>query len=156
MSILQPYSFSRRDNRYIFHTDNSVTYSVEFTDGSYYFFDLPTHIPVFEFTVGVLNAVDTFIQPYDERTEVTIVHILSAFFEDHKNSLLYVCDNLGNRQQARFRKFHSWFKKNKTDSLEKYDVIFSALEMQILASLIVHVQNPDKDLLVSLFLGLYK
>jgi Family of unknown function (DUF6169) len=84
------------------------------------------------------------------------VHILSAFFEDHKNSLLYVCDSLGNRQQARFRKFHSWFKKNKTDNLEKYDVIFNALEMQILASLIVHVQNPDKDLLVSLFLGLYK
>jgi hypothetical protein len=71
MSIPQPYSFSRQGNRYIFHTDHSVTYSVEFTDGSYYFFDLPTHIPVFEFTVGVLNAVDTFIQPYDERTEVT-------------------------------------------------------------------------------------
>lgn len=156
MSILQPYKFTQRGNRYIFHTDNSVAYSVEFTDGSYYFFNLPIHIPVFEFSVNVLNAVDTLIQPYDERTEVTIVHILSAFFEDNKNSLIYVCDNVGNRQHARFRKFHSWFKKNKTDELEKYDVIFNALEMQILASLIVHTQNPDKDLLIRLFLGLYK
>lgn len=156
MSILQQYNFTQRGNRYIFHTDNSVTYSVEFTDGSYYFFNLPIHIPVFEFNIRVLNAVDTLIQPYDERTEVTIVHILSAFFEDNKNSLIYVCDNIGNRQRVRFRKFHSWFKKNKTDELEKYDVIFNALEMQILASLIVHTQNPDKDLLVNLFLGLYK
>ena len=42
------------------------------------------------------------------------------------------------------------------DNLEKYDVVFNALEMQILASLIVHSQNPDKDLLVNLFLDLYK
>ena len=156
MSILQPYSFTNRDNKYIFHTDNSVAYSVEFTDGSQYFFGLPDHITVFEFSVNVINAVDILIHPYDERIEVTIVHILSSFFEDNKNSLIYVCDNLGNRQQARFRKFNSWFKRNKMDNLEKYDVVFNALEMQILASLIVHSQNPDKDFLVSLFLDLYK
>ena len=156
MSILQPYSFSQQGNRYIFHTDNSVAYSVEFTDGAYYFFNLPVHISVFEFSVSVINAVDILIHPYDERIEVTIVHILSSFFGDNKNSLIYVCDNLGNRQQARFRKFHSWFKRNKMENLEKYDVVFDTLEMQILASLIVHSQNPDKDLLVSLFLGLYK
>ena len=156
MSILQPYSFIQQGNRYIFHTNNSVAYSVEFTDGAYYFFNLPVHIPVFEFSVSVLKAVDILIHPYDERIEVTIVRILNSFFENNKNSLIYVCDNLGNRQQARFRKFHSWFKKNKSDNLEKYDVVFNALEMQILASLIVHTQNPDKDLLVSLFLDLYK
>jgi hypothetical protein len=156
MSIPPPYSFIKSGNKYIFHTDNSISYSVEFTDGAYYFFNLPTHISVFEFSVSVLNAFETLIYPYDERIEVTIVHILSVFFEDNKNSLIYVCDNLGNRHQARFRKFHNWFKRNKTDKLEKYDVVFNALEMQILASLIVHSENPDKNLLVSLFLGLYK
>ncbi len=156
MSILQPYNFTQRGNRYFFTTDNSVAYSLDFTDGAYYFFDLPVHIPVFEFSINVLNAADILIHPFDERIEATIVHILSAFFENNKNSLLYVCDNLHNRQQARFRKFHSWFKRNKTDNIEKYDVVFNALEMQILASLMVHTQNPHKDLLVSLFLDLYK
>ncbi len=80
MSILQPYSFTQQANRYIFHTDNSVAYSVDFTDGTYYFFDLPAHIPVFEFSIRILNAADILIYPYDERTEATIVHILSAFF----------------------------------------------------------------------------
>jgi Family of unknown function (DUF6169) len=156
MSILLPYNITHRENRYIFHTDNSVVYSVEFTDGAFYFFNLPAHIPVFEISIKVSNGVDNILQPYDERTEATIVHILRAFFEDNKNSLIYVCDNEGNRQQARSRKFHGWFRKNKTENIEKYDVIFDALEMQILASLIVHTQNPDKDLIVNLFLGLFK
>ena len=69
---------------------------------------------------------------------------------------MYVCDNEGNRQQARFRKFDSWFKRNKTEKLEKYNISFDALEMQILASLIVHIENPDKDLLVLLFSDLYQ
>jgi hypothetical protein len=156
MSILQPYSFDKRENKYIFHTDNSIAYSVDFTDGSYYFFGLPPHITVFEFSVNILHAVDTFIYPYDERIEATIVHILSTFFEDNRNSLIYVCDNLGNRQHACFRKFHTWFKRNKTDKIEKHDIIFNALEFEILASLIVHTQNPDKDLLVKLFFDTYK
>jgi hypothetical protein len=156
MSIPQPYSITQRDNKYVFHTDNSVVYSVEFTDGAFYFFNLPDHIPVFELSIKAANGVGSIIQPYDERTEATIVHILIAFFEDNKNSLIYVCDNEGNRQHVRSRKFHSWFRKNKSDAIEKYDVIFDALEMEILASLIVHNQNPDKDLLVKLFLGLFK
>ncbi|MBL7818021.1 MAG: hypothetical protein JNL70_23630 [Saprospiraceae bacterium] len=49
-----------------------------------------------------------------------------------------------------------WFKKGKTDLLEKYDIDFSIYDIQILASLIVHVQNPDKDLLVRLFFDIYK
>jgi hypothetical protein len=157
MSIHQPYNFTQENGKYFFNTDNSVVYSVEFTDGSFYFYDLPIHIPVFELSIKVLNPVEDGIeQPYDERTEATIVAILSIFFKDNKNSLLYVCDNDGNRQQARFRKFEIWFKKNKTDNLEKYNISFTAIEMPILASLIVHTENPDKDLLVSLFLSLYQ
>lgn len=156
MSILLPYNFTYHDNKFIFKTDNSVAYSVEFTDGTHYFLNLPSHIPVFEFNIKVLNVVDSIGQPYDERIELTIVNILRAFFEDNKNSLIYVCDNLDNRQQVRYRKFDMWFKKSKTDLIEKYDIDFSVYDIQILASLIVHVQNPDKDLLVRLFFDIYK
>jgi hypothetical protein len=124
MTIHLPYNFTRDNDKYFFDTDNSVVYSVEFTDGSFYFYDLPLHIPVFELSIKVLSPVDEdIVQPYDERTEATIVAILSIFFEDNKNSLLYVCDNDGNRQQARFRKFEIWFNKNNTDNLEKYNGI---------------------------------
>ena len=70
MSILLPYSFTKHANKYIFQTDNSVAYSVEFTDGTHYFLNLLPHIPVFEFNIKVLNVVDSIGQPYDERIEV--------------------------------------------------------------------------------------
>ena len=156
MSILLPYSFTYNNNKYIFRTDNSVAYSVEFTVGAHYFLNLPPHIPVFEFNVKVLNIVDLLIQPYDERVEVTIVDILSTFFNNNKNSLIYVCDNLDKRQRGQRRKFDTWFNKSKTSLIEKYDVDFVTKDMEILASLLVHAQNPDKDLLVRLFFDTYQ
>ena len=84
------------------------------------------------------------------------MEILTTFFNYNKNSLIYVCDNLDNRQRVRYRKFDMWFKKNKTALIEKYDIDFSVQDIQILASLIVHSENPDKDLLVNLFFDIYK
>jgi Family of unknown function (DUF6169) len=156
MNIPQPYNVTYRANKYFFETDNSVAYSVEFTDGVHYFLNLPAHIPVFEFNIKVLSAVDTFGKPYDKRVEATIVEILSTFFSQNKNSLIYICDNLDNRQRARRRKFDGWFKKSNSTVVEKYDIDFTVYDMQILASFMVHTQNPDKALLIKLFFDIYK
>ena len=67
MSILLPYNFTYNDGKYAFLTDNSVVYNVEFTDGSYYFFDLPADVPVFELNIKALNATESLIQPYDKQ-----------------------------------------------------------------------------------------
>ena len=155
MSILQPYSITYRAGKYYFETDNSVDYSVEFTEGIHYFMYLPPHIPVFEFNVRLLTAVDVIGNPYDERVEVTIVEILSTFFENNKNSLIYVCDNIDKRQRGRRRKFDGWFNKSRNTLIEKHDVDFINTNMEIFASLLVHVQNPDKDLVVKLFYETY-
>jgi Family of unknown function (DUF6169) len=156
MSILQPYSFTYSDGKYSFITDNSVVYNVEFTDGSYYFFDLPADVPVFELNIKAMNATESIIQPYDKRVETTIVNILSTFFNDNKNSLIYVCNNLDNRERARSRKFNSWFNKNATFSVEKYDINFTMQNIIILASLIVHTENKRKDELIKRFFDLYR
>jgi hypothetical protein len=156
MSILQPYSFTYGDGKYSFITDNSVVYNVEFTDGSYYFFDLPADVPVFELNIKAMNATESIIQPYDKRVETTIVNILSTFFNDNKNSLIYVCNNLDNRERARSRKFNSWFNKNATFSVEKYDINFTMQNIIILASLIVHTENKRKDELIKRFFDLYR
>ncbi len=156
MSTQQPYKFTQFDKKYSFRTDNSVVYSIEFTDGSMYFHDLPQNIPVFELNIKVLNVVDIIVQPYDKRVEYTVVAILSTFFNENKNSLIYVCDNLDNRHEGRYRKFDIWFKRNKNTMIEKYDVNFTTQGLQILASLIVHVENPNKELLVNSFFDLYK
>jgi Family of unknown function (DUF6169) len=153
MSILLPYDFTFSDGKYSFITDNSVIYNVEFTDGSYYFYELPVDVPVFELNIKALNAL---VQPFDKRVEITIVAILSMFFNNNKNSLIYVCNNLDNRQQARSRKFSSWFNKNATFSIEKYDINFTMQNIIILASLIVHAQNDRKEELIKRFYDLYR
>jgi hypothetical protein len=153
MSILQPYNFTYSDGKFSFITDNSVIYNLEFTDGSYYFFELPDDVPVFELNIKALNALT---QPFDKRVELTIVEVLSTFFSNNRNSLIYVCSNLDNRQQARFRKFNSWFNKNATFSIEKYDINFTMQNIIILASLIVHAQNERKNELIQRFYDLYK
>jgi hypothetical protein len=117
---------------------------------------LPPDIPVFEFNLKVINAVDSIGKPYDARVEATIIDILSTFFRNNKNSLIYICDNLDSRQRGRRRKFDSWFKKSQTTVVEKYDIDFSVHDIQILASFMVHAQNPHKDLLVKLFFDIYK
>jgi hypothetical protein len=156
MTILPPYNYTYESNKYTFETDNSVIYSVEFTDGSFYFFDLPPDVFVFELNIKVLNVGNSFVQPYDKRTEATVVDILSKFFNDNRNSLIYVCNNLDNREHARYRKFDIWFRRNKTLLIEKHDVNFTMQDIHILASLILHVQNSHKDTLVKLFYDLYQ
>jgi Family of unknown function (DUF6169) len=156
MSIQLPYSFTFSDGKYAFLTDNSVIYNVEFTDGAYYFFDLPADVPVFELNIKALNAAESIIQPYDKRVEITIINILSTFFNDNKNSLIYVCSNLDNRERARSRKFNSWFNKNATFAVEKYDINFTMHNIIILASLIVHTENMRKDELIKRFYDLYR
>jgi Family of unknown function (DUF6169) len=153
MSILLPYNFTFSEGKYSFLTDNSVIYNVEFTDGSYYFYELPIDVPVFELNIKALNAL---IQPFDKRVEITIVEIISMFFNNNKNSLIYVCNNLDNRQQGRSRKFNSWFNKNATFPVEKYDINFTMQNIIILASLIVHAQNDRKEELIKRFYDLYR
>jgi hypothetical protein len=153
MSILLPYNFTFSEGKYSFLTDNSVIYNVEFTDGSYYFYELPLDVPVFELNIKALNAL---IQPFDKRVEITIVEIISMFFNNNKNSLIYVCNNLDNRQQGRSRKFNSWFNKNTTFPVEKYDINFTMQNIIILASLIVHAQNDRKEELIKRFYDLYR
>jgi hypothetical protein len=153
MTIQQPYSYTNQGNKFTFVTDNSVIYSVEFTDGSFYFFDLPPDALIFELNIKVLNSM---VQPFDKRTEATIVDILSNFFNENRNSLIYICNNLDNREQARFRKFDMWFKRNTPALIEKYDVNFTIHDIQFLASLILHTQNLHKDELIKLFYDLYR
>ena len=103
--MLLPYSFNQQTNDYRFETDNGLFYSVKFTDGSFYFADLPTHIPVFEVSISTISLGDNFSAPKDLRVELTIVEIFRTFFLIYENSIIYICDNLDQKQAARHRKF---------------------------------------------------
>ena len=89
--------------------------------------------------------------PKDERIELTIIAILSQFFKENSNSLIYVCDNLDKKHHARHRKFSQWFSKQEGDFLEKFDTSILVEDVEILASLILHKANPFRAELVKYF-----
>jgi Family of unknown function (DUF6169) len=153
MTMQQPYNYIIRNNEYIFVTDYGIQYSIEIEDGSSYFFSFKPYLSVYELSIDIANVEQVIFAPYDRRVELTILAILKTFFQDHSNSIIYVCDSIDRRHHARNRKFDSWFQRNNDGTLEKYDVEFSTENMEILASLIVHVNNPFKDELVQLFLA---
>ena len=152
MNTLEPYNFRRStQNKYIFETESDILYSVEFTEGSYYFHRLPDYINVFEFSINILRVDENISPPFDKRVEVTVVKILTTFLSSKENAVIYICQNLDDRHYARKRKFDAWFKQNAIDSLEKYDLTVTYEEMVFLTSLIVHENNSHKEELIDLF-----
>ena len=152
MTTLQPYNYTIRNNEYIFVTDYGIQYSIEIEDGSSYFISFKPYLTVYELSIDIVNVEQVISAPYDRRTELTILAIVKIFLQDHTNSVIYVCDSVDKRHRARNRKFDSWFQRNNDGTLEKYDVDFSTEGIEILASLIVHIDNPFKEELVQLFL----
>lgn len=153
MNTQEPYSFSQLLNEYEFKTENGILYSVKFSDGAFMFAGLPPHIPIFEVSINVLELGDKSSPPQDLQAESTIVSIFRSFLSEHENSIVYVCDNLDNKQAARNRKFEAWFQRNKSADIEKYDTYFTVESIEIYASLIIHVHNSFKTELISIFLN---
>ena len=140
-----------KENEYVFVTNYGIQYSIEIEDGSSYFLSFKPYLSVYELSIDISNVEQVLFAPYDRRTEVTILSIVKAFFQDHTNSIIYVCDSVDGKHRARNRKFDMWFSRNNDGTLEKYDLDFSTEGMEILASLIVHIDNPFKEELIQLF-----
>jgi Family of unknown function (DUF6169) len=155
MSLHLPYNFKKQSNNYRFQTDKGIYYSVEFSEGSFYFSNFPNYLSVFEFSISVPTLGENFSPPLDHRVEATVVEILRAFFSNHKNSIVYTCESIDNRQKARQRKFDRWFNQNiqYVPELEKYDAVIKYDDLEIISALIVHINNPKKDELVNIFLN---
>jgi hypothetical protein len=151
MSIPQPYEVNSQGKIYKFTTDNGIFYNVSFSDGSFYFTNIEPHIPVYELAIKFISLGDHFSPPQDRRAEITIIAIIQSFLSDHTNSIIYTCDNIDERHHARNRKFNSWFNRYKSSDLEKYDSSFLVEDTEILASLIVHSQNPFREAVIKVF-----
>ena len=151
--MLQPYNFHHGGNDYRFDTDKGIFYSVKFTDGSFYFANLPAYIPVFEVGISIISLGENLSPPRDARVEATVIEIFRIFFLNHENSIVNICDNLDLKQAVRHRKFDMWFHRYAGSELSKFDTHFIVEELEIYASLILHTLNPFKDNLTELFLN---
>jgi len=81
---------------------------------------------------------------HDKRIEETIISIVSLFFKNNENILLYVCETLDGDEFLRYRLFNQWFfrynKEHKT--LEKLNHNGNLCGTEIYSSFIFNKNHP--------------
>lgn len=100
---------------YLFVTEYGTQYYVTFRPAHYHFRTdcLPCQ-NVFE----VAFSPDSTIPAPDYRIKNTVIHLLRTFLDEQRAPLLYVCDNLDQREFARQRLFSRWFDESRTAELQ--------------------------------------
>jgi len=96
---------------------------------------------VYSFNIDVIDG-DSVLTAEDERIGLTVVEVFKIFFTRQKNVAVYVCDSADERHLARKRKFDFWFWKYNDGSIVKEDGVAVVEDMEILNSLLVHLNNP--------------
>jgi hypothetical protein len=140
----RPYKVEQSENIYHFTTISGVSYIA-------YFIEIDSaeinNLYSFSFETDSNNT------PFDPRTSVTVIKILQDFFENHQNSMLFVCDVSDGKQQARLRLFDQWYKQHGQHQLVKIDHQEKLPDYQLLASLLFSKNHPEKDKILAHFHG---
>ena len=90
-------------------------------------------------------AGDPTTSPKDERIALTVRSVFRAFFLREHNVIVYVCDGLDHRHQARKRKFEGWFSRQNDGTLLKADNVAVIDGSEIYNSIILHTHNESPE-----------
>lgn len=139
-------------NSYFFQTDNEIVYEVKFKPTDYLFGkDSVFSRMTFEL---VIELKTTNIKlPLDKLIPYTIASIFDNFFtQNDYNIVVYLYESSDSRQDARRRKFDTWFGYFKKHSYYKFELMFSDESgLQYFTSMIIKSDNPHRKQLVNNF-----
>ncbi len=151
-----PYSFIFDEiaHSYIFTTNNGIEYKVAFILD--YTFSSVSNIEIEDVYQVIIEKTTEIKEPLDRNVSATISEILSLFFKNKKNTILYICDDLDDRAQTRFRKFNIWYAESDiTDIIMKIDNIFVneniAGSAKVFSSLLIHNENENKEVILNIY-----
>lgn len=126
MKSLSHYPYSKSiDGEYRFVTDNGVEYIA-------YFNKVPIESCVVYNFVFAKSTVGRY--GMDPRIRNTILSIISDFWDDYEEVILFVCDSSDGRSECRMRLFHYWYKiLNNDNNVTKIDYSVEQIRAAILA-----------------------
>jgi hypothetical protein len=105
----------------------------------------------------VVEKVTDNIEPLDNKVSKTIINVIETFFSNEENSLLYICDEKGNKAEQRFKVFDRWYRKSQIiDDVIKRDNILKikvseSVEKIIFTSFLFHKRNKDYEKLIEIY-----
>ncbi|MFC4677227.1 DUF6169 family protein, partial [Dysgonomonas termitidis] len=92
----------------------------------------------------------------DPRIRETILCIIELFFQNNRNSMIYICDSLDGRELCRKRLFDIWGNecRDRFRHIHKEELHEEGEYYTLCSSLLVHVENPDMEQVIQSFVRL--
>ncbi|QDK79235.1 hypothetical protein EXU85_11710 [Spirosoma sp. KCTC 42546] len=150
--------FGGEQNSYFFTTRQEIIYQIKFVPSAYLFVDyIDGHVNAFEMVIAVADNPTGGRIAYDPLTEDTIRAIFTDFFCSLDHVIVYICDSSDGREQARFRKFTSWYYKDMDAmpaDLFKMDAYLPDGDRTTILSGILSTRHPYFSQFVELFKNL--
>ncbi|WPO80283.1 DUF6169 family protein [Flavobacterium sp. KACC 22761] len=148
MSKQYNYTFNSDSGYYTFLTKRQIEYRVAFYED----FTLATCIGdglelgnIYQITI---DRISTEPAPFDLFVSETIKNIITTFFENTQDALIYICDDNDKKAFQRFATFERWYNKsNMTNYIIKLNNIIefdSGSEIiKLYTSLMYHKENAN-------------
>lgn len=99
-------------------------------------------------------------EPFDAKVFKTVEDIIFRFFVNVENSLIFICSDSNDKALQRHKIYESWYKKSKhKENIVKIDNVIAIetdnkINQKLYTSLLIHVNNPDYNKLISVYMRL--
>jgi hypothetical protein len=147
------YSFNQATSTYNFTTKNDIEYKIVFIVDET--LDIASDFPIENIYQIVIEKITDKIEPFDFSVSKTIEKILTAFFDNIQNSLIYVCSEDDKKAETRFNVFDRWYKNSNLESIVKVDNIINCESegniYTIYTSLLYHNDNINIDYILEAY-----
>ena len=139
-----PYKVVMTDGDYDFVTAEGIRYSASFIE------DVPLgECDTYQFGFRKKDNTHT---SYDAQVKNTLLAIISQFFIENRNVLLYICDTSDGREAKRNRLFIRWFEEFADPAHFTMRAANAIVEDQgFYAAIIVENSNPKLDAIIADF-----
>ena len=141
------YTFNKATSTYNFTTKNDIEYKIVFIIDET--LDVVSEVHIENIYQIVIEKITAKIEPFDVLVSKTIQNIITAFFENIQNSLIYVCSENDKKAKKRFNVFNRWYNNSTLESITKVDNIINCesegITYTIYTSLLYHKENPNID-----------
>ncbi len=149
------YSYDNITSTYNFTTKNGILYRVAFVV-DYTFSTISGQEIEHIYQLVIEKAVD-ILEPFDAGVSKTVDHIISSFFINSENFLIYICSESEDKAELRHRVFNRWYDNSsynatvlKLDNIIEYN-LSNNKRVKLYTSLLYHVGNPSVDKLIAIY-----
>lgn len=147
------YTFSEVTNSYNFITKNNIEYKVAFIVDET--LDIASVVPIENIYQIVIEKITDKIEPLDILVSKTIKNIITAFFANIQNSLIYICSEGDEKAEKRFKIFNRWYDNSTLEFVNKVDNVINFesddTTSTLYTSLLYHTENPNIEYILEAY-----